>query len=476
MRVRGGDGRGRGHPPVHRPGLPRAAPGPAPALRQPRGDGHRGPRGQARGPARRVGAGEARRRSLPARPGHPRRRSSAWGRRARRTSSPRWSGASTLRSAASSTRSASATWARPPPARSPTTSRTCGRSTDADRDALTRVKDVGPEMAKVIAGFFAEPQNREGIEALLAAGVAPQPPEDTSRGPFAGKTVVLTGTLGCPHSRAGEGGGGAARREGLGQRLQEDRLRGRGRGLREQAEEGEPSSGSRCSTSGPSWTSSPRRRRGATSMEHSAVHLVVVGRVQGVAFRARAVAEATPTRALGLGAEPDGRHRGGSGRGPAGGSGRLRGLVPSRTARGDGRGGPGHRGAGHGRTTASRWGPAGEPSLRSARHPGRLEGLGGEPAAGVRGASQSAPGRGGVPGHRPDRARRGALLHPDRGRAALPLAGTGPLHRPPRTHLGRVGGGRRARSTRTSSARQGSTWVWWTTGGPSWARAGWRSG
>jgi DNA ligase (NAD+) len=66
---------------------------------------------------------------------------------------------------------------------------------DADADALTRVKDVGPEMAKVIAGFFSSPQNREGIEALLAAGVTPQPPEDTSRGPFAGKTVVLTGTL-----------------------------------------------------------------------------------------------------------------------------------------------------------------------------------------------------------------------------------------------------------------------------------------
>ncbi len=65
----------------------------------------------------------------------------------------------------------------------------------ADAEALTRVKDVGPEMAKVIAGFFAEPQNREGIEALLAAGVAPQPPEDTSKGPFTGKTVVLTGTL-----------------------------------------------------------------------------------------------------------------------------------------------------------------------------------------------------------------------------------------------------------------------------------------
>ncbi|HZJ55908.1 MAG TPA: NAD-dependent DNA ligase LigA, partial [Myxococcaceae bacterium] len=66
---------------------------------------------------------------------------------------------------------------------------------EADADALTRVKDVGPEMAKVIAGFFSSPQNREGVEALLAAGVSPQPPEDTSRGPFAGRTVVLTGTL-----------------------------------------------------------------------------------------------------------------------------------------------------------------------------------------------------------------------------------------------------------------------------------------
>jgi DNA ligase (NAD+) len=66
---------------------------------------------------------------------------------------------------------------------------------DADEDTLTRVKDVGPEMAKVMAAFFHEPRNREGIDALLAAGVQPVPPEDTSRGPFAGKTVVLTGSL-----------------------------------------------------------------------------------------------------------------------------------------------------------------------------------------------------------------------------------------------------------------------------------------
>ena len=66
----------------------------------------------------------------------------------------------------------------------------------ADAEALTRVKDVGPEMARVIAAFFAEPQNREGIESLLAAGVEPQAPEDVSRGPFSGRTVVLTGSLG----------------------------------------------------------------------------------------------------------------------------------------------------------------------------------------------------------------------------------------------------------------------------------------
>ena len=83
-----------------------------------------------------------------------------------------------------------------------------------------------------------QPQNREGIEALLAAGVAPQPPEDSSRGPFAGKTVVLTGTLrGLTREQAKEE---VERRGGKvsGQRLEEDRLRRRRRGGREQAQEG----------------------------------------------------------------------------------------------------------------------------------------------------------------------------------------------------------------------------------------------
>src|SRR5262249_25590660 len=67
----------------------------------------------------------------------------------------------------------------------------------ADVDALTRVKDVGPEMARVIGGFFAGGGNREGIEARLAAGGSPPPPPDAPPGPLAGQPEVLTGTLGA---------------------------------------------------------------------------------------------------------------------------------------------------------------------------------------------------------------------------------------------------------------------------------------
>ncbi|MHB8877524.1 MAG: NAD-dependent DNA ligase LigA [Myxococcaceae bacterium] len=65
----------------------------------------------------------------------------------------------------------------------------------ASEDELTRVRDVGPEMAREIHAFFQEPQNRAAIEALLGAGVTPAPPEKVEAGAFAGKTVVLTGAL-----------------------------------------------------------------------------------------------------------------------------------------------------------------------------------------------------------------------------------------------------------------------------------------
>jgi DNA ligase (NAD+) len=65
----------------------------------------------------------------------------------------------------------------------------------ASVDELTRVKDVGPTMAQVMYAFFQEPQNRELIDALLAAGIQPAVPQVVKSGVFAGKTVVLTGGL-----------------------------------------------------------------------------------------------------------------------------------------------------------------------------------------------------------------------------------------------------------------------------------------
>ena len=74
------------------------------------------------------------------------------------------------------------------------------RLMNADVEKLQQVPDVGPVVAQSIAGFFAEPHNREAVSQLLAAGVefaqsAPQEADPSS--PVYGKTFVLTGTL--PH-------------------------------------------------------------------------------------------------------------------------------------------------------------------------------------------------------------------------------------------------------------------------------------
>ncbi|HEX4885607.1 MAG TPA: helix-hairpin-helix domain-containing protein, partial [Casimicrobiaceae bacterium] len=68
----------------------------------------------------------------------------------------------------------------------------------AGEPALLEVTDVGPVLAQSIARFFAEPHNRQVIDALRAAGVrwdehAPQ--SGGAAGPLSGRTVVLTGTL-----------------------------------------------------------------------------------------------------------------------------------------------------------------------------------------------------------------------------------------------------------------------------------------
>lgn len=76
---------------------------------------------------------------------------------------------------------------------------------DATIEALQQVKDVGPEMAKAIHGYFEDADNRAMVEGLLAAGVKPEPPEAVAAGgTFTGKTVVITGTLTMPREQAKE--------------------------------------------------------------------------------------------------------------------------------------------------------------------------------------------------------------------------------------------------------------------------------
>ena len=68
----------------------------------------------------------------------------------------------------------------------------------ATREELQEAPDVGPVVAESIATFIAQPHNREVIEQLRAAGVRWPEGERAKRstaGPFAGKIVVLTGTL-----------------------------------------------------------------------------------------------------------------------------------------------------------------------------------------------------------------------------------------------------------------------------------------
>jgi DNA ligase (NAD+) len=72
-----------------------------------------------------------------------------------------------------------------------------GKLAAADFPALEKVPDIGPVVAQSIVDFFANERNRAVIEKLLAAGLQPStfrlPP--SAAGFFAGKTVVITGTL-----------------------------------------------------------------------------------------------------------------------------------------------------------------------------------------------------------------------------------------------------------------------------------------
>ena len=67
----------------------------------------------------------------------------------------------------------------------------------ADIDALEAVPDVGPIVAQHIRDYFDDPANLVMLDELLAAGLSWEAVASAqeSDSPFAGKTVVVTGTL-----------------------------------------------------------------------------------------------------------------------------------------------------------------------------------------------------------------------------------------------------------------------------------------
>jgi DNA ligase (NAD+) len=67
----------------------------------------------------------------------------------------------------------------------------------ASVEQLQECEDIGPVMAQSIHDFFRNPRNLDVLKKLRQAGVQPQSPIRNSQptGPFAGKTVVITGTL-----------------------------------------------------------------------------------------------------------------------------------------------------------------------------------------------------------------------------------------------------------------------------------------
>ncbi len=76
---------------------------------------------------------------------------------------------------------------------------TLDRLMAATFDELLTVPEIGPKMADSVVTYFARPEVRTVIDRLKAAGVntvykGPSPAAQAAS-PFAGKTVVLTGTL-----------------------------------------------------------------------------------------------------------------------------------------------------------------------------------------------------------------------------------------------------------------------------------------
>ncbi len=66
----------------------------------------------------------------------------------------------------------------------------------ATEDDLLAIRDIGPEVASSITGFFGEQSNRKVIEKFSKAGVKPVEKSHPKDARLAGKSFVFTGTLG----------------------------------------------------------------------------------------------------------------------------------------------------------------------------------------------------------------------------------------------------------------------------------------
>ena len=74
-----------------------------------------------------------------------------------------------------------------------------------DADEIQKIYGIGPEVAQSVAVFFHEPRNKDMIERLLNAGVAPVPlpaPGAGAKTRLGGKTFVFTGTLSMERAMA----------------------------------------------------------------------------------------------------------------------------------------------------------------------------------------------------------------------------------------------------------------------------------
>lgn len=77
-----------------------------------------------------------------------------------------------------------------------------GALREATAEELTKVREVGPEVAGSLRGWFDAPERARAIDRLLGE-VTPLPPT-TPAGKGSGKTFLFTGTLSMPRARAAE--------------------------------------------------------------------------------------------------------------------------------------------------------------------------------------------------------------------------------------------------------------------------------